>query len=239
MLFSRSHGNPFVVIDYLRASVDQGNLSYRNREWYLDKDAIEKLSLSDSAFGLISQRLDNLSGEVKSYLQLASLNGTTFHVEDITIVAGIDFSLQRMILKQAELAGIILQISSERWQFIHDKIVEILLQSMSRKLEQELAGRLASYFDQKVNASEEEQFTSARLYQRGHSDRNAQAAVLANIKAAQISLDRFAYNEAYGFLKFSSSAIISYQLPKALEIQVAPTLATCANFLGYWDEAIN
>lgn len=237
-LYVRSGGNPFVVIDYLRASVDQGILSFKNKQWQLNRTELEKLPLSDSAYGLMFYRLEGLAVDVRTYLQQACVFGTTFNCADIATIANIKDTLLIPILKSAVDAGLIIYRSGTKYQFVHDKITESLMRSTTEDVAKNLADKLANFYYNKKLKTEDEILATARLFQSGNLLLNIEDAARANMAAAHIALSKFAYNEAYGTFQFALQLVRSRRLDKEFEIDIAPHLAKCCNFLGYWEVAL-
>jgi len=71
-IVSRAEGNPLYVEEFLRMLIDDGRIAQRNGKWEAVGDA-SALATPSTLQGLITARLDRVSGDVKQLLQRASI----------------------------------------------------------------------------------------------------------------------------------------------------------------------
>ena len=67
-MVARVDGNPFTVVEYVRAVIDAGLITPSWHGWRLDVAGLDRLELSDDALDLVLQRINGLGVESRRLL---------------------------------------------------------------------------------------------------------------------------------------------------------------------------
>jgi signal transduction histidine kinase/Cdc6-like AAA superfamily ATPase len=231
-IFQKSKGNPFIAIEYIRAGVEQGFLTFRAETWFLNQAELEKIALSDDVYGLIMRRIDNASAESKLFLQFAALYGNSFNHPDIAVVSGLSDQEARDILENCHNLALIEKLGESRWKFVHDKIPESLLSSVEEDRKKLMSDQLALHLFSKTQMLDEEVFIAARRFASGNLEKHADQAVLAHIAAGNLVFGSFAYKDAYPFFKLAFDLFQKTKHSVEMKADIAQKLAISATMYG-------
>lgn len=227
-----SNGNALVALDILRASQEQGFIYFTNNSWKFDQENFEKISLAKDVTELIVRRLKNLnSSEEISFFQTAALCGEFFDIEEIATVEGIDRTKAQSLVASAQTFGLVERASVTRLRFVHERIPGALIAQMDAADKMEKSDRLAKFFYEKTTKTSEEKFAAARLFRDNPSTRFLDIAIEANIEAAVLAYNNFAYDEAYVFYKFAFERMRSTTQLEDPRVRISQRLAVCATML--------
>ncbi len=83
-ILSKAEGNPFFVEEVIRMLIDQQQIARQEERWAIVCE-IESLDIPDTLNGVLAARIDRLSEEARTILQVASVIGREFHTR---ILAG-------------------------------------------------------------------------------------------------------------------------------------------------------
>ena len=124
-----SEGNPFFVAEYLRAATAEGILVRERGQWHLpgltdgSESAYDRLRLPRSISGLVSRRLAGLSQAARALVTGAAILGRS---GEVAVLAGMgNIAPEQLAEPLAELAARqVLDVTADRYSFVHDKIRE-------------------------------------------------------------------------------------------------------------------
>ncbi len=221
-------GNPFVLIEYLHAGMDQGFLNFKAGDWILNQEVLEKIALSESVYELILKKVASSSKENIEFLQFAAVIGNVFRAHDLGAILNFDSAKVDIRLAEGESLGLVERVNAVKWKFVHDKISESLISSLVPERMKEVNDKLAAHFFNKVEKSPDEFFLVARFYANGNVDQNQKNAISTQITAGIFAFENFSYSEAFVFFRRAKDFIKSYNIENARLIEIAPKLAVCA-----------
>jgi predicted ATPase/serine/threonine protein kinase/serine phosphatase RsbU (regulator of sigma subunit) len=125
LLHAKSEGNPFFLGTLLRTLHDDGVLRRMEYGWHWDRDAVDRMRLSDNVVDLVLLKLDSLPATTVRLLQQAACIGNVFPFTTLSDAAelNLDDVLDRLV--PAWRAGLILE-GTDTSQFAHDRVQEAL-----------------------------------------------------------------------------------------------------------------
>jgi len=137
IVFQKTKGNPFFVLEFLRSLVDGGLLSYsvHQQQWTWEKHAIKSIDVSDNVLFLLTHKMSGLSEETLSTVKVLSCFGIRIHESVIEFLSRIpQFSNIRDGLEILIWESFIVQVGEDSWsttaridsprktwKFVHDK----------------------------------------------------------------------------------------------------------------------
>jgi len=140
IVFRKTKGNPFFVLEFLRSLVDGHLLEYsvRKRRWIWDEQAITAMDITDNVLFLLTNKMNQLSERVQSTLQVVSCFGFGIHDSVIDLLSAttqysnIREGLDELIWDSfmVTVAGDSMPSSDSKsssgrtWKFVHDKVRE-------------------------------------------------------------------------------------------------------------------
>ena len=134
VVHSKTRGNPFFVVQFLRTIVSNNMLQFsvRSRRWLWECDVVDLLTISEGVAGLLAATFDQLPSQLMQTMQVISCFGyqvvrATIHALDATQKV-----LPFCMLDQMELAireGI-LEKAGPMYQFTHDILQQTIYDSI-------------------------------------------------------------------------------------------------------------
>ncbi|MGE0526869.1 MAG: AAA family ATPase [Bdellovibrionales bacterium] len=230
-IFTRSKGNPFIAIEYLRAGIEQGFLQFKEQTWQLNNEALQTIELADNVYDLIIRRIENSSENSKKVLQYAALCGNIVNSSDIQAVAGISAEAMNDLVDNCVNLGLAEKLNPSKWKFIHDKIPESLVSSIPDEVRRSMNDKLATFFFNKADKSHKEIFLVVRLFRAGNLEAHLEPALIAHKHAGEAALSNYAYVEAYDLFKFCFERSSGSQA-KSEDMRLTMDLALCAAMVG-------
>jgi tetratricopeptide (TPR) repeat protein len=204
-LFAETGGQPFFILETLRALVDRGVLTRQRRtdgDWVLDVTVLAgdctdlRGFLAPGVRTAIRTRLDQLTLAAVALLQGGAVLGHGFHFDVLCQVAALDESAGLAALDGVLAGGLLRETLSAagptlepRYFFSHDRIRDIVYQELSAARRQALHRRALAALEVRATpaADKAHHARSAGLYQ---------AAVTYEIAAGDAALDLFAVGDA-------------------------------------------
>ena len=193
----RGRGNPFTILEYLRALVDAGALRPHWGTWVLDADLLHGVALPDDVLELVLSRIDGLGEAGRRLLTLAAALGSRFCHTLLVDVAGHDPAGE---LSAAVERGL-LQQASGGYSFVHDRIREALLSALPEPARRELHQRIAVVLDGYGRTEPADVYAVARHYARGESQRTPERVFTTGFAAGLLALEEYAPATAVEFLE--------------------------------------
>jgi len=144
----KSQHNPLLVRRLMFHLWDRDLIWYEyGRGWVWDEEKLTEADITDDAAAVVAARIDSLSDSAHALIKTASLIGTSFELEILVAVSGVD----RLDVLQ-ELMGMVEQglISPCRdgFKFVHDRLREAAQSRLSSEERSRLHHKVARvYFD--------------------------------------------------------------------------------------------
>ncbi|GII23096.1 diguanylate cyclase [Planosporangium mesophilum] len=219
-LVTRVGGNPFTIVEYVRAVIDAGLMTPSWDGWRLDLAGLDRLELSGDALDLVLRRMDGFSAETRRLLTVGAALGVRFSVSLVARVCESDLDQALDELAEAEARRLLTAVDGG-YAFLHDRIREALLARLDpaelRRLHQRIAEALdAEALDAEAADAEaresagsnnpERVYAMARHYARGESDRTPEKVFATGAAAGRLALAAHAPAEALDFLEAAAAA---------------------------------
>jgi diguanylate cyclase (GGDEF)-like protein len=233
LLYVRSHGNPFIVEEYLRAVVDAGLLRPAWGSWVLDEEGLDALELPQDALGLVITRVHGLATAIRELLVIAAAIGARFQPELVAAVAGIELDEALSALSEAAGSGLVEARDGGEFAFLHERIRHALLADLNPTVIADLHARIAGTLDAMPvpagGRAQEHVYAVAHHYMKCDVDVAPDRAFAACWAAGRLALANHAPAEAIVFLE--SAAERGTRLPSGFLVMVASALLRSGKLL--------
>jgi predicted ATPase/signal transduction histidine kinase/CheY-like chemotaxis protein len=128
--FEKSHGNPFLLEQFLTIIQEDGSLYYARdvQAWRIDKEQFLNYGASNDIIERMVQRVEGLSGPAAKIIKIVSCVNNTFDLQTIARIASIPLRRTREAVEEARRAGLIQASDNDENStegenlFIHDRI---------------------------------------------------------------------------------------------------------------------
>jgi histidine kinase len=89
LLLEKTHGNPFFMLQFLRALQDDGLLTFDAEfgEWRWEQDEIQARGITDNVADLLTRKMRKLAPAAQSTLQMAALLGSRFELATLATIS--------------------------------------------------------------------------------------------------------------------------------------------------------
>ncbi|WP_437586188.1 AAA family ATPase [Sorangium sp. So ce1000] len=123
LVYEKTAGNPFFVLQFLIALHDEGLLRFDADEgaWRWDIAAIRDKGFTDNVVALMVGKLERLSVPTRDALKLAACLGGSVDLDTLAIVARRPAEALRPALEEAVREGLLLRRNSA-YRFLHDRV---------------------------------------------------------------------------------------------------------------------
>lgn len=146
-LREETNGNPFFALEILRYLASTGDLlQTASGRWEASKD-LDFAELPDSIREVVTGRVNRVGPEVAAALTAAAVIGIEFDLAVLALVGGGDEDQLLDALEQAEPAGLVTSIGSDRFGFSHALIANALLQDLTAARRATLHRRIAEAYE--------------------------------------------------------------------------------------------
>lgn len=126
VIYGKTNGNPFFLINFLRSIYDSQYLRCVTSEgWIWDLDKIRGMQVSDNVVELMIDRINALRPQTRDMLKIASCIGSRFDLESIALLSGRSFDIALNDLQDAMNEGIIF-LAKNHYYFLHHRIHEVV-----------------------------------------------------------------------------------------------------------------
>ena len=240
----RTHGNPFLLTQFLSVLYSLGLLAYNlsSSKWKWDLSEIEsRVSATSNVVELVRNQMGSLPKPFVRLLQIAACLGSTFDERTLLLVwdeLKVDdeqhVELDRLVEKGIfEVAG----TGTGRYRWLHDKLQEGALELIDEKQLSELKSRVGRVLVSKLGAKElgEAIFVVCNLLNQGSAPSDAKARVqLAeyNLRAAERAVDLSAFESAFSYAEAGIKALPDGHMHEYQELSVG-LYSTSAEATGY------
>ncbi|MBV5316767.1 MAG: AAA family ATPase [Desulfobulbaceae bacterium] len=130
LVFEKTAGNPFFVIQFLKTLADEQLMRFNRaeRRWQWDMAGIRSKGFTDNVVDLMIGKLKKLSPDTQRMLQWAACIGTSFDLDTLELIDGAgrrwaDESF-RSALVEARREGLLLGVTDTSYAFLHDRVQE-------------------------------------------------------------------------------------------------------------------
>ncbi len=205
-LVARVGGNPFTVVEYIRAVIDAGLITPTWLGWRLDVAGLDRLELSDDALDLVLQRIDGLGAESRRLLAAGAATGRRFRADVVAAVCEVNAKQSRNALAEAEARRLVTVSSGGGYTFLHDRIREALLADLDPAALRRLHQRIAEVLEMIAPADPRYTYATAQHYALGETDRTPDRVYRSGLAAGRMALSDHAPAEALAFLEVAARA---------------------------------
>lgn len=143
-IYRQTEGNPLAIVQLLRALVETGAIWHNGARW--EWTPVSELRLRTGRVALIAQRLSRFSSSTQAVLATAAVVGREFEVAILVGASAGSEAAVRLALSEALVAGLVVP-TGERGQaafeFVHEDIGEVLVDSVPREQLRQLHHRVA------------------------------------------------------------------------------------------------
>ncbi|MDF3036026.1 MAG: hstK, partial [Paucimonas sp.] len=131
LIHRKTLGNPFFVMQFLKAIHGEGLLAFSAGRWRWDMARIRSLAITDNVVDLLTRELHRLSAPVRQILTLAACIGNRFDVSALATVSEqeegearqqLQYALKASLIAQAERSLLQPETTSSQYVFMHDRV---------------------------------------------------------------------------------------------------------------------
>ncbi|OJF09507.1 hypothetical protein BG844_37250 [Couchioplanes caeruleus subsp. caeruleus] len=186
-LSERSEGNPFTLVEYVRAVIDAGLLRPYWGTWLLDTAGLDGLALPRGALELVLTRIEGLGVRSRALLTAAAVSGSRFRTDLVAEVSGVDHRAAEAILVDAAGRHLV-EHDGDEYVFLHDRIREALLKDVDGDRLRGLHQRIAETLDASDPGGERHVYALAHHYAHGEKERTPKRVFETCYAAGRLAL---------------------------------------------------
>ena len=226
-VLQRTEGNPFLVMQLLRAMHEQGVFTHTGSAWVWTIPAA--LPLPSGMADLVARRLSRLSTESSKILVTAAAIGRTFSLslladatgaEMDTVLDAVDSGLATSVLEPVH------ELDDDTYRFAHTLLVDAVLRTVSPARQRMIHRRIADLL-----AARSPDAVDAVAWHYAHSGDGSQTYTWCR-SAAERAMARYALDDATRFLELA----LEHAGADDQRIAAQDELARAAELSGRWDE---
>jgi len=193
-ILGKAQGNPFFIEEIVRSLFDESVLS--DKSMSVDRD-LGQLTVPDTVWGVLAERIDRLPPEEKRTIQSAAIVGRVFWQGAVKQLTRMECADQLRMLSQREMVdriGLAPFAEDWEWKFRHALVQEVAYSTLLQETRREGHLSAAAWLERSVGDRLKEYSTVlAHHYQLGEDwSHAAEFAELAGDRAS----DLFAHSEA-------------------------------------------
>ena len=232
----RSGGNPFAVVEYIRAIMDAGLIAPAWGRWAVDLEELDRLDLPGDVLALILGRVDALGSGGRALLAAAATMGLRFHLRLLATVCRVGGEQALAAATEAAAHRLVEPLGGEEYGFVHDRVREALLGGLDAAEQRGLHQRIAETLDASAAEGDPRRvYELARHYALGEVNRTPERAFQTGWSAGQAALADHAAAEALGFMEDAEQAARRAGIDPGGAFQA--TYAAALHAAGRLDEA--
>jgi predicted ATPase len=126
LVFHKTRGSPFFVVEFLNSLIDRGIVLYslRERRWFWDIDQIGQEDITDNVLQMIDDKMSCLGDDDQTALMVASCFGIEINehivqsLSDTRFYSDLQFNLDKAVENG------FMEREGSKYRFIHDKVRE-------------------------------------------------------------------------------------------------------------------
>jgi diguanylate cyclase (GGDEF)-like protein len=200
LLAVRGNGNPFVILEYLRAVIDNGLVRPSWGTWQLDEDALDALNLPADALGLVLSRVDGLGVAVRTVLTGAAAL-VRFRPHVVAEVCDVRPEVAVEAIREAAGRLLVEPRDGDTYAFVHDRIRTALLDDLDESARSRLHLRIARALDRAPAGDSDQVYAVAHHYMQAGPAAPADRSFATCRRAGELALSNHAPAEAVSFLQ--------------------------------------
>jgi predicted ATPase len=243
LILSKSGGNPFFLMEVVRALVDAGALVQDDSGAWGASEDIERLELPDTIHGIIISRIDRLLESDRRVLQAASVVGRIFEFQllsNVEIGADVEDVLRERLLYLASL-GITEphNIELEIHRFVHLTTREVVYESLSFRHRRDLHTKIGEVIEE-IYAEELSEYTNLLAYHY-FEGQTWDRALDYNLKSARRAQREYANDTAISSCQRALTAAAKLRTKRGISEQVLAAheiLGEVLTLVGRYAEAL-
>jgi diguanylate cyclase (GGDEF)-like protein len=202
---ARSDGNPFAVIEYVRAVLDAGLLRPHWGKCFVDREGLDSLHLPDDVHDLIGARLHGLDMTTQALIGAGAVMGVTFPASIVAEACQLEPDQVAAALDEALRHRLIEWVGADQYCYVHNRVREVVLSRISDDQKRLLHQRIAEVL-QRINSRDPVAvYAKARHYAAGTQGDLARV-YSANADAGQTALGENVLHDALAFLDEAARA---------------------------------
>ena len=126
VVFRKTNGNPYFVLEFLRSLVhrDIVKFSLRERRWTWDEAIVSAENITDNVLYLLSNELNGLSESMQTALKCASCFGIKMEKSLVQKLSGHSNYINLQLTLDDAVNGGFMDFDGTHYRFVHDKVRE-------------------------------------------------------------------------------------------------------------------
>ncbi len=124
LIYEKTGGNPFFVIQFLRSLHDEGLIAFEvgSRQWQWDVARIRAKDSTDNVVDLMTARILKLPAATIDGLRLAACLGNEFDLSNLDELRGAETGATEKALHVAVKEMLLVASGTDRYAFVHDRV---------------------------------------------------------------------------------------------------------------------
>nr|WP_275941372.1 diguanylate cyclase [Planosporangium flavigriseum] len=236
-LAARSAGNPFTLMEYVKAIIDSGLAQPCWGTWRIDLAGLDDLELPETAAELVLKRVDALDVSSRRLLGVAAGVGSTFDPDLVADVCEADRQRVLDMVADAAWHRLVEPRADGRYAFLHDRIREALLGQFDEPSRRRLHDRIADILARRVDPDPETAYALAHHRALGEPDHAPAGTFHACYAAGRLAMADHAPESALFFLEHAVEAAVRAGI--ALDTVFGQLLGTAYHQAARLDDAVN
>ncbi len=197
-IIEHADGNPFLVTASLFGLLESGALSADSDRWKIDPKRLAELQPSEQVGSVLARRIDDLSPDARRFFTAASLLGRSFDPVLAAHVAGMEPSEALRIALGAGVRLVWSDRTGGSISFLHDRIREALLATLSPDERRALHGKAAEH----IESTDPDRVFELAFHHDASGD--SERALPFALAAAEQARARFALDVAARFFRIAA-----------------------------------
>jgi tetratricopeptide (TPR) repeat protein len=153
-VYKETEGNPLFVLEVLRYFQNERFVDKDETGWHLTGE-MTKISIPDRVTDVIMNRLRKLTKENRDILDVAAVEGYTFHADTLCSILGQSRLRVLRRLQNLESEHHLIHALEHEYQFDHGKIQETIYNALTQQLRQEYHKLTAEYYTKHYGIKDE------------------------------------------------------------------------------------
>ncbi len=198
VLFAKSEGNPFTLVEATRYLVNTGILLQGHQGWYFHSAEINKLPDKFDTVSLVISKLGDLTDQETKVLWLASLIQGKFNTTLLMKIINCEKIFIDKTIQKLDSLGFIVRKSNNDCHFIHDKVQESVSSRIPKDISFDYNERIALEFEIHAKDNPDLIYSAAEYYLKS---KNISKAVDISYKAAKHATEKIAFDVATRYFR--------------------------------------
>jgi predicted ATPase/signal transduction histidine kinase/tRNA A-37 threonylcarbamoyl transferase component Bud32 len=138
VLIEKTGGNPFFIQHFLNNLSENQIIKFdKENQWTWDIEKINKLEITENLINIVMNKIYSLNKEIYEILKTASFIGNNFNLDLLSFIFNKNSNEIKSIIYDAIKQNIVI-ISENYFKFIHDKIQDIIYNSIPEEEKKEI-----------------------------------------------------------------------------------------------------